>query len=674
MFFARAVSSSSQSEEALKKSKLDLGRSEAGVVTMYVCGPTVYDAAHLGHARTYVQFDVIRRILHEVHGLQVAFFMNVTDVDDKILDRSRANKLALDNAQKDGDDEVAKSIGETSWRDLARKFEGEFFRDMRRLGVQPPTYAPRATENVENMIQHIQDLVNRGLAYVGANTGSVYFSTTSFDKEVSDFPEFKYGAMDPSRQGGSDGVPVEADPDAGPFAGTTLAGGVTSEKRSAKDFALWKCIPDAPSNETWPSPWGQGRPGWHAECAVMIKHTAGTVRQDGRLDIHGGGIDLRFPHHENERAQSQACCGSHPWTSHFLHTGHLHISGRKMSKSLKNFITIEQLLNGPASELPAGFSPLTPREMRLLFLNVRYNLPMELTPDATAEAKKIERSLEDTFTTVNLAVSSFDSTQALKPWGPKDTQLLAGADSFRVNFRQALMDDFNTPSALLLLREFASEIRSYIQENNAQPVVAQQAIHQVRIGLEILGIGGSDPYNLPGYGSLSSLSSGTNPGGYTGDLKAESIVDVLVDFRTAVRDAAKNKNIGGVFKEADRIRDVVLPSLGVRIVDREGISTWSPCAPVVQTCEGVMNDTETKTENNEKKKGESDPEPQTPQEMFRSSEEEASKYSAFDDDGVPTHDADGEPLSKSALKKLRKKWTIQKTKYDRWLERSNKSV
>ncbi|GBG24555.1 Cysteine--tRNA ligase, cytoplasmic [Hondaea fermentalgiana] len=613
---------------------------------MYVCGPTVYDAAHLGHARTYVQFDAIRRILREVYGWQVAFFMNITDVDDKILERARTSG--------------------TPWRDLAQKHESTFFRDMRRLGVQPPTLAPRATESIEPMIAHIEDLVAQDLAYVGTNTGSVYFSTADFDKSVEQHPQFRYGALDPSRAAptGVDSAAasaaavaaVESDPDAGPFGSSDLASGVSGEKRSAKDFALWKCIPDAPADESWDSPWGPGRPGWHAECAVMIKHTAGTIRQDGRLDIHGGGIDLRFPHHENERAQSQTCCGPDPWTSHFLHTGHLHIAGRKMSKSLKNFITIGELLDGPVEALPPGFQPLTARQMRLLFLNVRYNAPMELTAEAVQSTLKLDARLEDTFARVRLAAEAQDALAPSRSWAQHDTQLLAEADRFQHAFRAALRSDFDTASGLRLAHEFAASIHAYLSGETApQPNVAQQALQELRSALSILGIGASDNYALPGYGASGSSRGQDVASGPS----SEELTNALVDFRSAIREAAQGKDFPALFAACDQLRDVVLPSLGVRLVDHEKASTWSPCAPV------SPSSTEPSSQPSPSPPRDEPEAPVAPQELFRGSPD----YSDFDADGVPTHGANGEELSKNARKKLLKRMKIHTDKYERWLAR-----
>ena len=328
-----------------------------GVATMYVCGPTVYDSAHLGHARTYVHFDVIRRVLSEQLGCVVAFFMNITDVDDKLINR------AMDEGR--------------TVKDLAEQFEAEFFRDLDRLGVERPVFSPRATEYIDAIIGFVERLQEEGLAYQ-AESGSVYFDT----RKMETIPNNPYGVLDPSR--------VEHSEESI----TTIE--IQDTKKSIRDFVLWK-VSSAfdDGSDAWDSPWGRGRPGWHSECSAMIEATAGRVREDGRLDIHGGGVDLRFPHHENERSQNQsllaaeaAKCGekcAHPWTSFFLHTGHLNLKGHKMSKSLKNFVSIAQVLEvDPATGKPE----LTARQLRLFFLMYKYGSSVDFSEQSCVEAKK----------------------------------------------------------------------------------------------------------------------------------------------------------------------------------------------------------------------------------------------------------------------------------------------
>jgi cysteinyl-tRNA synthetase len=272
-------------------------------LTWYACGPTVYDAAHIGHARTYVALDIIRRLLVHFSGAPVLYCMGVTDIDDKIVARANEQGVAP--------------------HALARRWEAAFFADMARLGTLPPTCITRVTEHVPEIIAYIQGIVAAGQGYKGAD--GVYFDVARMAGA--------YGKLMPSARHGDGGVdgPVHGESDE--------PARLERLKRDPRDFALWKLAKSA-AEPAWPSPWGRGRPGWHIECSAMTHAVFGP-----RLDIHAGGIDLAFPHHCNEIAQCEAHNGGTPWARCFLHTGHVHIDGRKMSKSLKNFITVADVLS-----------------------------------------------------------------------------------------------------------------------------------------------------------------------------------------------------------------------------------------------------------------------------------------------------------------------------------------
>ncbi|KAF7645893.1 hypothetical protein LDENG_00196940 [Lucifuga dentata] len=282
---------------SLTKQKEPLILAREGVATWYSCGPTVYDHAHLGHACSYVRFDILQRILSRLFGISVVHAMVITDIDDKIIKRSL-------------EENVSPTI-------LARMYEDEFKKDMLSLKVTPPAVYLRVTENVHQIIAFIERIIQNGHAYA-TKQGDVYFDIQS----ISD----RYGK----------------------FVGAVVSQGEPggSEKRDSRDFALWK---QSKSQEPyWESPWGRGRPGWHIECSTIASSVFGS-----QLDIHSGGIDLAFPHHENEIAQSEAYHQCRQWGNYFLHSGHLHLKGstEKMSKSLKNYITIKDFLQSyPANE------------------------------------------------------------------------------------------------------------------------------------------------------------------------------------------------------------------------------------------------------------------------------------------------------------------------------------
>ena len=276
--------------------KEELRPLEEGHIRMYVCGPTVYDQIHIGNARTFLSFDVIRRYL-TYKGYQVTFAQNLTDVDDKIINR----------ANDEG----------RSATEVAEEFSCAFIDQMRRFNILDPDIRPRATREVEAMRQMIETLIEKGHAYVAGN-GDVYFSVRS---------DHDYGFLS-----GRDLDQLRA--------GERVE--VNEDKRDPFDFALWKAA--KPGEPSWPSPWGEGRPGWHTECCAMIHHYLGTP-----IDIHGGGQDLVFPHHENECAQALCAWGA-PLANIWMHAGMLRVNGDKMSKSLGNFLTLEDVLD----DYPAG--------------------------------------------------------------------------------------------------------------------------------------------------------------------------------------------------------------------------------------------------------------------------------------------------------------------------------
>ncbi len=293
---------------SLTRTKTRFIPSNPSRILWYQCGPTVYAESHMGHARTYVHLDIVRRIVSDYFGYNVILCQNITDIDDKIILRSHERQIPF--------------------LDLAAKYEAEFFEDMNRLGVKLPDLITRVSEYVPEIIEYVDGLIKKGYAY--ESNGSVYFNTRAFES-----CGHKYGKLMPEQIGNSD-LLAEGE-------GALTA---NDDKQNPTDFVLWKKTKTHESGmiePSWVSPWGNGRPGWHIECSVMSK-CATEKLGGGLLDIHCGGVDLKFPHHENEIAQSEGCLDSHQWINYWMHTGHLNIQGFKMSKSLKNFITIRQAL------------------------------------------------------------------------------------------------------------------------------------------------------------------------------------------------------------------------------------------------------------------------------------------------------------------------------------------
>src|SRR6478735_9509343 len=374
--------------DSLAGRAVELTTREPGRVSMYVCGPTVYDVPHVGHGRTALVYDVVRRYL-EWRGNVVTFVGNVTNVEDKIIARAAAEG--------------------TSERELADRYEQAYWDELARLGVRKPDEVPRATEFIEPMVELIRELVEGGHAYVIEGEG-VYFSVSSY----AHYGELSGRRLDDLLENA--GARVEID----------------EQKRSPVDFALWKAA--KPGEPDWDSPWGRGRPGWHIECSAMSLSILG----EG-FDLHGGGDDLVFPHHENERAQAEAA--GHAFATHWIHSGMVMVGGEKMSKSLHNFTTLGDAL----VRYGAG-------AFRLAVLQVHYRSQMELTPaELGAAAEGIQR-------VENLRRRA---GRAHLPPTASDPEVLSA-------FRDAMDHDFGTPGAVAVVFEAVRHANAALDAGRAE--------------------------------------------------------------------------------------------------------------------------------------------------------------------------------------------------------------
>ena len=369
--------------DTLTEEKREFKPLEDKIVRMYVCGPTVYDHAHIGHARSAVVFDVIRRWL-EYKGYKVIYVRNYTDVDDKIIKRSKEEGIP--------------------WYEVAEKYIKSYEEDMRALNVKEPTYKPRVTEHIREIIEMIDGLIDKGYAYEA--DGDVYFS-------VEKFPE--YGKLSKRK---IDEL----------IAGARIEPG--EKKRNPLDFALWKKSKEGEPG--WESPWGIGRPGWHIECSAMSMKYLGET-----MDIHGGGLDLIFPHHENEIAQSEAYTGK-TFVRYWIHNGFVMVNKEKMSKSLGNFFTIKDILK-----------EFSPDVLRLFLISTHYRSPIDFSFERLKEA---ERSLSRLLN----FVESRKIIEELPTLEEKGEEL--NIESFRLEFESAMDDDFNTAKALGVLFELVKSV------------------------------------------------------------------------------------------------------------------------------------------------------------------------------------------------------------------------
>jgi cysteinyl-tRNA synthetase len=444
---------------------------QPGQVTMYVCGPTVYSKAHVGHAMSALVFDIIHRYL-QYRGYQVRHVMNYTDVDDKIIQR----------ANEEGTDPT----------DLAERYIQEFQLHREDLNILPATATPRATQEIDQIIQMIQDLVERGSAY--AVDGDVYFRVLG----DQDYGELSGRRLEDMQAGAR----IEVD----------------ERKEYPMDFALWKAArPDEPA---WDSPWGKGRPGWHIECSAMNLHFLGE-----QIDIHGGGNDLIFPHHENEIAQTESLTGK-PFARYWVHNGMLQMSGEKMSKSLGNLVTIEEFLQEHDADV-----------LRMMVLNASYRNPLTYSDEVIAQA---ERALERLRSALRPALQtakneSAESAAALR-------QEMAPT---KERFQKAMDDDFNTAGALGHLFDLVRVINQARDAGVDAPTLSEaQSLLRELTG--VLGL------------RLDRSSRTRN--------QADPFVDFLLEIRNELR---RQKN----WALADLIRDR-MAQLGVVLEDSKEGSTW----------------------------------------------------------------------------------------------------
>lgn len=440
---------------------------EPGRVGMYVCGMTVYDYCHVGHARVLVVFDMITRYLR-YSGYAVNYVRNITDIDDKIIKRAHENGEGIEH--------------------LTQRFIDAMHEDAAALGVEPPDREPRATASMDHIIAMVQTLVDKGYAYAAAN-GDVYYDVSRFEG---------YGKLS-----GKKTEDLRA--------GERVA--VGEAKDDPLDFVLWKAAkPDEPS---WDSPWGPGRPGWHIECSAMSTHCLGE-----HFDIHGGGLDLQFPHHENEIAQSEGATGC-KFVNYWLHNGFVQINQEKMSKSLGNFFTLREVLKTYAPEV-----------MRYFILASHYRSPLNYSNHSLDSA----RAALERFYTALRGVEVVD---------------VSDGGEYETRFRQAMDDDFNTAEAMAVLFEIANRLNKAKAEND--PEQAAQQAGQLKYLGGILGLLQDDPETF--------LKGATVEGGMS-----DNDIDVMIARRTT---AKRDKH----WAEADRIRDE-LQGQGIILEDGPGGTTW----------------------------------------------------------------------------------------------------
>ncbi len=438
-----------------------------GEVLMYSCGPTVYNFFHLGNARPFIIFDTLRRYF-EYKGYNVKFVQNFTDIDDKMI--NNANEQGITVA------------------DLAEKFIGEYFTDAKGLGIKKATVHPRATENIDAIIELISTLIEKGYAY--ESEGDVYFRTMKF----AEYGKLSHQPLEDLQLGARIGV--------------------GEKKEDPMDFALWKA--KKPGEPAWKCPWGEGRPGWHIECSAMANRYLGKT-----IDIHSGGKDLIFPHHENEIAQSEAANGQ-PFANYWLHNGFINVNNEKMSKSLGNFFTIRDIAAKYDYEV-----------IRFFMLSAHYRSPINFSDELMEQAKTALGRLYTCLEQLDFLISKSEGNSITA----EEQKILDKITAYREKFISAMDDDINTADAISVLFEIVREINTEI---TADKKYTKTLLETIKGFLKELG------------GVLGLLQQEE-------DDSISPEIQALIDARAAAR---KDKN----WAEADRIRDQ-LASMGIELKD-----------------------------------------------------------------------------------------------------------
>jgi cysteinyl-tRNA synthetase len=773
---------------SLTRSEVDFIPIQKGHVTWYSCGPTVYDDAHLGHARNYVTIDIIRRILSDYFGFKVHFVMNITDVDDKIILRGRQRHLydeykkahyfiddtvrkdahaawlfyiarnlkrismtppplpeyfggvvqqtygdileggSLEPGQKPGDAEAkikmhintsrsaAKALvedpkmltpldfyrlvndpmclildekGKQSIRGddhavftkLTREYEDRFFRDMDDLNVLRPDELVRVTEYGTEIADYVKQIVDHKFAYK-SDDGSVYFDIRNF--EAAGYP---YARLKPESRGDKE---LQED---GEGALSKTGGG----KKADADFALWKA--SKAGEPSWASEWGPGRPGWHIECSAMASAKLGK-----QMDIHSGGIDLAFPHHDNELAQSEAyyhAGAENQWVNYFLHMGHLSIQGSKMSKSLKNFTTIHEALRERKE--------WTARSLRIVFLLGEWRKGIEITDDMVLEGRSWEDRVDNFFLNVLDGIEKTSNTS--NELTPMRAPLQIAEDKVRA----ALLRSFSTREAMYAISELITIYNSADKSTFSLGDHRAPAAFVTRI-INTFGLNGNTPANSDelGWSGLSlsedvqifvrplsgardqlrqaaiaklitpekiqEIVSGISipESTFNGRPQRPSPARALNDFRGNALAASEKASSGDsdlnkeILALCDRVRDFDLWQLDIYLEDQE--SGIARVRPVTEGLRAARKEKEDRVRLKEEAKKKRDQEALEklmkgkvpPQEMFKSPNSE--EFGEWDGDGVPTKSKDGEVLPPSRVKKLRKEWTAQGKAHEKWLD------
>ncbi|GES93051.1 cysteinyl-tRNA synthetase [Rhizophagus clarus] len=543
------------------------------------------------------------------------------------------------------------------FRDLAAYWEQDFMKDMELLNVRPCDILTRVSEYVPEIVEYVKRIIENGYGYVV--DGSVYFDTQEFDAKKT----HNYAKLQPW-SAGNEGLIEEGEGSLG----SQLLG-----KKNKSDFALWK--KSKPGEPSWESPWGPGRPGWHIECSVMASEILGE-----NMDIHSGGIDLAFPHHDNELAQSEAYHECEQWVNYFVHVGHLHVEGQKMSKSLKNFITIQQALEN-----------YTPRQLRLCFLLHQWDSKLDFKESSMSEVKSIESILNNFFINTKALLnehkhSVYESDGTHRYRNP-EREIISLLREKQVAIHTALCDSINTPAAMSELMELINKTNIYLSNgrNNINVYVLENVAKYATKMLRIFGVIGNSALEEIGFRVSEQQKVGN-----TEDIVLPYL-RILSGFRDNIREFARQKKDYSEFLVlSDKLRDVDLVELGVslddqedgkalvKLVDKNELIKVREAKLRAQAEKAARKEEIAKAKEEERRKR-LEKGKLAAEDMFKNvkGEDQENAYSAFDEQGIPTLDGQGQELPKNRIKKLKKEWEAQKklhTEYLAWVANNNEST